>query len=62
MKFLIVLAIAGMAVVGCSSSKNANSMADSGAMDTNKMDSPMVDTTKTVPDTTNKVPDTTKNQ
>lgn len=51
-KFLIVLAIAGMAVVGCSSSKNANSTLDSGAVDTNKVDSPMVDTTKKVPDTT----------
>ncbi len=62
MKFLIVLAIAGMAVVGCSSSKEANSTMDSPMVDTNKIDSPMVDTTKKMPDTTNKLPDTTKNQ
>ena len=62
MKFLIVLAVAGMAIAGCSSSKNANSTLDSPAVDTNKIDSPIVDTTKKVPDTTKKLPDTTKNQ
>lgn len=53
MNFLIVLAVAGMAIAGCSSSKNANSTVDSPMVDTNKIDSPMVDTTKKIPDTTN---------
>lgn len=53
-KFLIVLAIAGMATVGCSSSKSGNGTMDSSAVDSSRRDSMMRDTTKTPPDTTKK--------
>lgn len=53
-KFLIVLAIAGMATVGCSSSKSGNGTMDTSAVDTSKKDTMMRDTTKTPPDTTKK--------
>lgn len=53
-KFLIVLAIAGMAAVGCSSSKSGNGTMDSSAVDSSRRDSLLKDTTKTPPDTTKK--------
>jgi ABC-type Fe3+-citrate transport system substrate-binding protein len=55
MKFLIILAVAGMAIAGCSSSKESNGTMDSSAVDSARTDSTMVDTTKKVPDTTKQV-------
>jgi len=54
-KFLTVLAIAGMAIVGCGSDKNADGTTDSNTVDTS-MSTPSTDTS--MPDSTT-MPDTT---
>jgi hypothetical protein len=58
LKFLMILAVAGMAIAGCSASKNAD-----GTTDSMGRDSVMSDTTKKMMDTTRTTPpDTTRKQ
>ena len=62
-KFLAVLAIAGLAIVGCGSDKNADGTTDSNVVDTSMApttDTSLSDTTGTVVDTTGLPGDTTR--
>lgn len=58
LKFVMMLAVVGMVMASCSSSRTDSGAMDSSAVDSIKRDSMMLDTMNTVPDTT-KVPDTT---
>lgn len=57
-KLMIILAVAGIAMAGCSSSKSGNGTMDSSAVDSTRV----ADTAGTMTDTTKKVPDTTRQQ
>ena len=56
-KFFITLIIAGIAIVGCTSNKNADGELDSNRVDTSQTSS-VTSTDTTVTDTTTKAPDT----
>lgn len=54
LKFVMFLAVAGLAIAGCSASKNTDGSADTLVTDT--VDTTVIDTTKTIPpDTTNQM-------
>lgn len=55
LKFLMIVAVAGMAIAGCSSTKNTDGTTDSTMTDTT-----MADTAKVMDTTTTMPPDTTK--